>query len=650
MKKHNKLRNLRPKATFGVDGAVSAAATLTAAGMQTAATLNAARQQADAAREAARTQADALRLQDENNKKLQENSINFTKNENEINRDLQKQIQMNLQMLTGQQNVNELREAAKIQVKNGGSAKRKLRNTSFSSLRGSNGNLPFTVTDGGAVVPLGVTSEGYDLYEIIGNDHKHYHKTQNGKAKTGVGIRFEGKQTIEGEGNQNSNQGELMLVTPTDAKFISKHSIKGFNPAKAVLAGVNPIDAFETQEAIKDVYGISDDGKGNDKTPVRRMRTYGGVDMLPIVPNLSLDFIAPTAVGVVSSLNDENTMRTRSLKCGGKIRGKAVNGTYYTRKGIKNPFMYYPTHPIYDFDINDNRTKSPNNTEGMNTYKGNLLGAGINAGANLLSAGISNIGNRLAQRYLTSGYRDAGNTLANAYSQLKTIDPNTIRRQDFAAAHAMAALQAPIVNTGAERAVAERSLHRNLARINRNTLSSAAAQDRSARVETAYNDITGQIESNAEKIRQGIIQENMKRITDVANENATRDVYANRDYANAHLALLQYNNDIENEKITGSAQARADMITSIAGIKGDTIRQNLSNIGNAINVGGNAIGSAFQTNAKMKTAEEMALLGANMENQYLYYLNHPNARGRNNFKRHLRNSGINKYMRWAANM
>ena len=315
MVKRNRLRSARPKAMLGADGAIMAAATLAAAGIGAVSTANAAKQQAEAMTQSAKTQADALKLQNDNANKNQEQMIAFTKEQNEINRDLQKDVQMNLQLLTGQQNTNQLRDAAKIQVKRGGSMRRKLRNTPTTFLRGRNGNLPFTVTDGGDVLPIGTTPEGYDLYEIIGNDHEHYHKAQGGKNKTGVGIKFANSGVIEGEGNQNSNQGELMLVTPDDAKFISKHTLKGFNPAQAVMAGANPILVFNQQEAIKDAYGISDDGKSDTSTPVRRIRPYGGITTLNISPDLSLDFLAPVATGIVAGTRQDNIAKYgRSLK------------------------------------------------------------------------------------------------------------------------------------------------------------------------------------------------------------------------------------------------------------------------------------------------------------------------------------------------
>ena len=652
MTKRDRLRNGRRKAQFGIDGALMAAATLAAAGINAATTANAAKQQADAVTASAERNAEALIKQNENNNSLQEKSIAFTKEQNERNRDLQKDIQMNLQILAGMQNTNAMKDASKIQVKHGGSMRRKLRNSALL-LQGRNGNLPFTVTDGGSVIPIGTTPEGYDLYEIIGNDHEHYHKAQGGKNKTGVGIRFAGNQTIEGEGNQNSNQGELMLVTPNDAKFISKHSIKGYNPAQAVLAGQNPLEAFTIQEQIKDAYGISDDGKHNSSSPVRRMRTAGGYSNLNITPDLSLDFLAPVATGVVFGTRDVNQAKYgRKLRCGGRHKAAYgfnippysglnwLKGDYTIYNPITSPSGIDWSSQSFGYEIPETRMAMPtptitrptlanevfanvtNNyntrTKGLTTAQGNLLGAGISAGSNLLAAGIGAIGNTIAARRLAGAYTQAGDILADAYGRLGGIDMSLLNRNDYRAAHAMAALQAPIVNTGAERSAAERSLHRNLSRINRNTLSSAAAQNRSASAEVDYNDRIAQIESNAEKIRQSIIQGNMERITQVSNENANRDAQANREYAQSYLNMLQYNNDIANERITGVAQARADALMQRASTLANMRATNAQGFANAINVGGNSFASAFATNAKMQNELEMSRYGWTPENDLNY--------------------------------
>ena len=614
MVKRNRLRSARPKAMLGADGAIMAAATLAAAGIGAVSTANAAKQQAEAMTQSAKTQADALKLQNDNANKNQEQMIAFTKEQNEINRDLQKDVQMNLQLLTGQQNTNQLRDAAKIQVKRGGSMRRKLRNTPTTFLRGRNGNLPFTVTDGGDVLPIGTTPEGYDLYEIVGNDHEHYHKAQGGKNKTGVGIKFANSGVIEGEGNQNSNQGELMLVTPDDAKFISKHTLKGFNPAQAVMAGANPILVFNQQEAIKDAYGISDDGKSDTSTPVRRIRPYGGITTLNISPDLSLDFLAPVATGIVAGTRQDNIAKYgRSLKkCGGRRKAKWGDLT--------------------------------------ETEKGNIYGSLWSAGGNLGGTLITTIGNNIASNYLTSGYNSARDALISGYRQLHGIDMSALNRNDFRAGHAMAALQAPIVNTGAERSAAERSLRRNLDRINRGTLSSAAAQNRSARAEVDYNNRIAQIESNADKIRQGIIQGNMERLTQASTTNAQLDTQANQAYGQAYLNLLQYNNDIENEKIAGIAQAKADALTQNASTIAGTRQANAASWAGALTSGLGGIGNTLATNGKMQHELEMGQYSWTPENWYMWYANNPNAESYDDFMNMWKDTDFKGRENWYANM
>ena len=78
----------RRKALFGSDGAIMAAATLAAAGMTTAATISAAKSQAKAAIESAKTQAQSIKEQTANNNNLQKESIDFTRQQNQENRQL----------------------------------------------------------------------------------------------------------------------------------------------------------------------------------------------------------------------------------------------------------------------------------------------------------------------------------------------------------------------------------------------------------------------------------------------------------------------------------------------------------------------------------------------------------------------------------
>ena len=264
----------RRKAFAGADGAIMAAATLAASAANVAAQGRAASTQAKAMEDNAKAQAKAIERQTNNNNQLQQEYIQFSKEQNKLLRDQQQEIQTTLQQLAGQENMNSRLDAGKIILRNGGIGnKRRLTNTFYGGA-----SQPFRVTDGGGVLPIQVNNNGYGLYEIIGNDHEHYHKTKNGKNKTGVGIKFNDGSIVEGEGNQNSNQGELLYVTPQDAMFISKHSIKGFNPTEAVKQGMHPQQAFNIQQNIKNMNGIADDGS---KLPRRRsIAKYGILDEL----------------------------------------------------------------------------------------------------------------------------------------------------------------------------------------------------------------------------------------------------------------------------------------------------------------------------------------------------------------------------------
>lgn len=336
-----KLRKARPKALFG-----EAAATLTAAGIQAAATAAAAAVQAKASRDAAKTQAtniksaaekqaEAIKAQSDSDKENTEKSLDLMREQHDEEIAMQKDIQMDIQRAMGQQNENARLEQGKIQVRNGGLAKGKGNRRlamPHSFLQG--GNMPFIVTDGGNAIPLGTTPEGYNLYEVRGNDHEHYHKVQGGKNKTGVGFHFADGSVVEGEGNQNTNQGEYLLTTPTNAAFISKHSIDGFNPVKAVNAGMNPMQAFLLQEQIKRANGISDDGKGNSNPPVKK---NGGMIYTRGTSNILQPYY-PSDLG------------RRTLKCGGRTKaslGDFLSGIWdQTKKDVSDVWNHRSNNAI----------------------------------------------------------------------------------------------------------------------------------------------------------------------------------------------------------------------------------------------------------------------------------------------------------------
>lgn len=526
----------RPKAIFGVDGAITAAATLAAAGMTTAATLKAANQQSKAVESSARTQAEAIKAQTANNTDLQKESINFQRQINQENRQQQQDIQTTLQLMAGQQNMNDRLKATQEVAKYGGRPKRKKLSKMTSDIPSYGGaRIPFRVTDGGGVIPIQIDDAGYGLYELYGNDHDHYHKAPGGKYKSGVGIKFADGSTIEGEGNQNSNQGELLYVTPYDNMFISKHNIKGFNPAKAVQEGMHPQDAFDAQQEIKAIYGINDDGSKSNKSSYKQVAKYGG---------------------------------HRRLKCGGRV--KKGNGGFWQ----------------------------------------NYAGATYNAAGNLLGAGITAIGNGIAGRKLSNAYNNAGNILADAYSQMHGIDLSEISRSDYTPAHVMAAVSNADTNINPQLERIRRDAAAQTKQVNNSTISSAARQQRLAGINDRSLQRATEQYAYKQNEDQKIQQANAERIQQASAANAQLDAQANQEYAKSRLALMQYNNDIENSKIAGAAQARADAMTQSSSAKATALQNSMNTIGSALAASGQGFANSYNAMNKAKTDYENVMIGA----------------------------------------
>lgn len=643
----------RKKAPFGTQEAailtaagINAAASAAAAAIGANATKDAANRQAQATTAAAQRQAQAIKTQTESSKEYQLQAQNFVKDQNAESRELQKDIQMQLQMLTGQQNVNDRLEASKLVVKNGGRTKPRY------SLQGN--NMAFRVTDGGYVIPIGNTPEGYKLFEIRGNDHEHYHKTPGGKNKTGVGIKFADGNVIEGEGNQNTNQGEYMLQTPNAAYFISKHSIAGFNPAKAVNMGMHPLAAYSIQEQQKQINGITDDGKKKSSPVENNKKLAGG--LIPnvynmynqIAPKLETDTIGDTAVGVAYASQDKNKMKCggkkRSLKCGGKVRKKAYDGfehwfsnpNYSTLPNVTivNPSagtsvnwgtgnITLPGNTIVT--SNTTNTTKPVTTKSSGSFWNNigadLMGAGLSSLGNIGGALITSNANRYAANRLAEAYNTSADLLADAYRNLKTIDLSSIKREDYAAAHAMPALQAPISQAAAPIAAVNRQLQRRLSNAGKYSASSAAAQNRMALAEIDAQDIKNKVYSADQEQMQKIRQGNAERVTQAAMQNAQLDTEANKQFSNAYLNLLQYNNDIENQRLLGAAGALSEGATNAAGAIANAHTANATAWNNAMVNSGQSFANTLSAMATRKADLEKVMLGASGDTRSLYYAN-----------------------------
>lgn len=565
----------RPKAFAGIDGAITAAATLAAAGMTTAATIKAANQQAKAVEASARTQAEAVKAQTANNTDLQKESMSFQRQINQENRQQQQDVQTTLQLMAGQQNMNDRLKATQEVAKYGGRPKRKKLSKMSSDIPSYGGaRIPFRVTDGGGVIPIQTDNAGYGLYELYGNDHNHYHKTSGGKYKSGVGIKFADGSTIEGEGNQNSNQGELLYVTPNDNMFISKHSIKGFNPTKAVQEGMHPQEAFDTQQQIKAIYGINDDGSKTDNLP-RREALIGlnQVVQYPFVDN-AINNVAVAAAYNQNNNNDNQVFKCgghRRLKCGGRI--KKANGGFWQ----------------------------------------NHAGAVYNSAGNLLGAGITAIGNGIAGRKLSNAYNTAGNILADAYSQMHGIDLSEINRSDYAPAHVMAAVSNADTNINPQLERIRRDAAAQSKQVNNSTMSSAARQQRLAGINDRSLQRASEQYAYKHNEDQKIQQANAERIQQASAINAQFDAQANQEYAKSKLALMQYNNDIDNVKLAGAAQARADAMTQSSNVSATAWQNSMNAIGSAIANTGQGFASSYE--AVRKADDDFANTYAGLGNE-----------------------------------
>lgn len=667
-----RLRNAgsRPKAAFGSDSAailaaagINVAGSLAAAGIGASAAKQAAQEQAKATIQNAQRQAQAIKDQNASSKELQQQSQEFIKEQNAENRELQKDIQMQLQMLTGQQNVNDRLEASKIKVRNGGSAKRRLRNAGQANISLRGGNMPFVVTDGGGVLPVGVTPEGYELYEIVGNDHEHYHKAQGGKNKTGVGIKFADGNVVEGEGNQNGNQGEYLLNTPDNAYFISRHSIGGVNPAKMINGGMHPLRAYMIQEQIKAAKGISDDGKHNKG---KNKKLMGGVpnyliDMTNSTgPQMGVDTMGDTTVGSVYAYQnlDEDKFKfggkKRCLRLGGRtkaatgfdvnkwwagLNNQTRNNINMAAAGVGTPTV--TGRPSTPSTGNISRPVTPsmfehqpsgisgNTRGGMTTTRGGGFGGWVNRNADVLGAGINvlgNIGGALitagANRSAASTIADAQNRaagiMANAYNSLSGIDMDSLRREDYAAAHMMPALQAPVSFAASNIAGVDRSLQRRLRNAGRYSMSSAAAQERMANAETESQDIRNRIYSADQQQMQEIRQRNADKATEASKINAMLDTQTNQQYGQDYLKLLQYNNDIKNTKILGEAGAISEGGINASNALAQSQSANGQAWSNALVNSGLTLSNTLSTMAKRRADLDSVMLGSTIGGRVNY--------------------------------
>ena len=548
----------RPKGGFGADGAIMAAATLAAAGMNVAATIKGAKTQADAAKESAKEQADAIaknaetssnaiQAQTAENNKLMTQQIETAKQFHEEQKALSKEQQLNLQLMAGNEATKERQDASRITAARGG--RRKL------SLRGVYNNID--TTDGGYMISKGRTEEGYPVVKFIGDSHSESHKLPNGKRATGIGVDLGnityGRKTkaIGGSTYRNSNKryngtsdlevegGEYGIITPTDLLVLSKRNIRGFNPAKAVEHGLDPLAAYVQQEKIK-----------------RQTASNGGGFLLfnqignEGASNLSNYANEATAL---NNIKNENIM-----KFGGSVK---------TPRRRKLAFGDYVP----------------------------LISSGINLVGNIIGSGITTAGNNAARKYMTEAYNKRSNILTNAYRSLRGIDPSIISRDNFRAAHYMPVLQSTQVNTASQNAEIDRATNRQADVINKNSISGAAKINRLNTLEGARLDRRRAVYDTAMEMSRQRQAANTKAMNDAAEYNAYADMQASKNFNDLNYKIAEYNTELNNSKILGIADAQSGSAMDIANLNANTRQANAQSWASTIQQGGRDFGTGLNT-------------------------------------------------------
>ena len=246
---------------------------------------------------------------------------------------------------------------------------------------------------------------------------------------------------------------------------------------------------------------------------------------------------------------------------------------------------------------------------------GDYAGATYNAVGNVLGSGITTFGNMFASNKLGKAYNQAGAILADAYSQMKGIDMSELSREDFEAPHTLAVVRSANTNINPQLERIRRNSESERREINRGTMSSAARQQRLAATNDRMFQRMGEQYAYKDNADEQIKQGNAERITQTAATNADRDAQARREYANQRLSLLQYNNNIENAKIAGIAQAKSDALTQSSMANAQGLQASVSAIGSGLTSSAQGFASAYDAARKEKTDFTNTYVGLGNEDQ-----------------------------------
>lgn len=588
----------REKRPFGeaAAAAITAAATLAAAGINAAATAKSAKEQANAMKAnadaqakaqtaAAKVQSDALAQQSENNNKNVEEQIDAQKELQESQNDIMKEMNLNLAMQAGQQNAQERAEQAKIVVKCGG------------SLRGKRLAGGLTLQDSNYVVPVGqglVLLRGGSPSHPQDQTHSNSHKNNiSGRYNKGSYLKV-GNKEIEAEAGGNRTTGEI--IDPSNKFVYSQRRFlpDGTSPVEKILAGYPKDEVALEQELTKKFLGIKNNGS---KAMYGRRYMKNGGRCRPKAYSGG----SPYTIGDYKADYYNNYDWINSTV-------PDYTGMITPAKGISIGSIPEPTNkgtiPGLNIPINGNNKGSWWSRQSPATQSAIISGA-TNLGGTLISAlgnGIANGYMRRANNYandvLTNARNQTRDTYIDAYNKMHGIDASgLIKEDDFKATHAIANVRAGRFNINPQLAQVERDSARQLKSI-RGGINSALARQRlmsdvATRSQDARDKLYGEQANQIEKINQN----NIAQLNEVAMKNAELDTRSKTNLSALKVDVAKYNNDIENTKLQGIADATADALmgnaqgtaqTRInnAGLRANFAINTLSGIGNVLSNAG----------------------------------------------------------------
>ena len=570
-------KKLRKKCLWGE--AITAAAYITGAAINAAATAKHAKEEANAIKAkadsdakaqtaAAKIQSDALAQQSENNNKNVEEQINVQKELQESQNDIMKEMNLNLAMQAGQQNAQERAEQAKIVVKCGG------------SLRGKRLAGGLTLQDSNYVVPVGqglVLLRGGSPSHPQDQTHSNSHKNIiSGRYNKGSYLKV-GNKEIEAEAGGNRTTGEI--IDPSNKFVYSQRRFlpDGTSPVEKILAGYPKGEVALEQELTKKLLGIKNNGN---------KAMYG----------------------------------RRYMRCGGHCRLKAQNGLSISDY---KSWYYGDTPYIAPGNNNDGggntgswwSRQSPATQSALTSGLINFGGHLVTSLGNGIASGYMQRANRYANDVLTNARNKTRDTYIDAYKKMHGIDANgLINEDDFKATHAIANVRAGRFNINPQLAQVERDSSRQLKSI-RGGINSALARQRlmsdvATRSQDARDKIYGEQTNQVEKINQN----NIAQLNEVAMKNAELDTRSKTNLSALKVDVAKYNNDIENTKLQGIADATADALMGNA--QGDA-QLRINNAGLRSNFATSTLGGFGNILANAgKTYYDTDMSYRNMQNQY----------------------------------